>query len=129
MDALGHVNNTVYLQYVESARIGLFEKLGWGVERFRSEGQGPLIVSQSFQYRRQVMYPARLEVGMRAGEIRRRSFVLDYGLFLAGSEVSVGHGSCVLVWTDLAVGRGVELPVRIREMLLREGGQESPPTA
>jgi acyl-CoA thioester hydrolase len=129
MDALGHVNNTVYLRYVESARIGFFERLGWDVDRFRSERQGPLIVSQSLEYRRQVTYPARLEVGMRPGEIRRRSFLLECGLFLAESEVAVGHGCCVMVWTDLVAGRAMELPARIREMLVREGGRESPPAA
>jgi len=128
MDALGHVNNTLFLQYVESARVGYLERLGWGVGRFLPEGHGPLIVSQDFQYLRQVVYPARLEVGMRVGEIGRRSFRLEHGVFTAGSEESVGYGNCVMVWTDLAAGRSMELPAGVRELLLREekGGPTRP---
>ena len=114
MDALGHVNNTLYLQYLESARIGYFEAIEWGMDRFAAEGRAPIVVSQTFHYRRQVTYPAELEIGLRCGEIRQRSFVLECGVFRRGTEELVGHGSAVLAWTDLAAGRAVELPEEIR---------------
>jgi acyl-CoA thioester hydrolase len=38
MDAMGHVNNTVYFRYLEQARIELFEMLGF---RPRRAGSGP----------------------------------------------------------------------------------------
>jgi acyl-CoA thioester hydrolase len=49
MDAMGHVNNIIYFQYLESARIGYFEMLmGW-TGRDEGEGrQGPVVVSQTF---------------------------------------------------------------------------------
>src|SRR5512137_572515 len=86
MDALGHVNNTLYLQYVESARIGYFEGVGWPMERFAAEGRAPMIVSQTFHYRRQVSYPAELEVGLRCAKVGQRSLVLECGLFRRGTD-------------------------------------------
>ncbi|MBI4537262.1 MAG: acyl-CoA thioesterase [candidate division NC10 bacterium] len=128
MDALGHVNNTLYLQYLESARIGYFEAIGWGMDRFSAEGRGPVVASQTFHYRRQVAYPAALEVGVVCGEIRQRSFNLEYGVFHAGTEDLVGNGSTVIAWMDLAAGRAVELPEEIRRCLERSRGAPPAPS-
>ncbi len=64
MDAMGHVNNVIYLQYLESARIGYFETLsGWDGRTEGSGRQGPVLVSQTFNYRRMVFYPAEALCG------------------------------------------------------------------
>ena len=62
MDAMGHVNNMIYLQYLESARVGYFEAIGWGIRIVDGRKQGPVVASQTFNYRRQVVYPDELEV-------------------------------------------------------------------
>ena len=118
MDALGHVNNATYFTYLESARIGFFDKLGWSiVEPGRRPGFGPVVVSQSFNYRRQVVYPSDLDLGVCCAEFRNRSFVLAYGLFEQGTETLVGDGTTVLVWMDFARGKAVTLPLDIRQGL------------
>lgn len=117
MDALGHVNNALYLQYLESARVGFFELLGWGMEAFATLRQGPVVVSQIFHYRRQVVYPATLEVGVRCSGIRERSFDLEYAVFQAGSETLVGNGGTVMAWADLAAGRAMAVPDEMRRKL------------
>ena len=118
MDAMGHVNNVIYLQYLESARIGFFEaRMGW---TGRDEGggrQGPVVVSQTFNYRRQVYYPAELEVGVRCQEIRSRSFVLAYGVFRKGTDELVGDGSSVAVWLDYDANKSMEIPPELRRAL------------
>src|SRR5687767_1167703 len=42
MDAFGHVNNTVYFRWFESARIAYFEKIGLN-ERMRRDRKGPIL--------------------------------------------------------------------------------------
>ena len=44
MDAMRHVNNTVYLRYFESARIALFERLGY-LDVMEQTGVGPILGS------------------------------------------------------------------------------------
>ena len=116
MDAMGHLNNIIYFQYLESARIGYFEMLmGW---TGRDEGggrQGPVVVSQTFNYRRQVYYPAELEVGVRCREIRNRSFVLEYGVFRKGTDELVGDGSSVAVWLDYNANTALPIPPILRQ--------------
>lgn len=119
MDAMGHVNNIIYFQYLESARVGFFEMLmGW---TGRDEGggrQGPILVAQAFNYRRQVYYPAELEVGVRCREIRDRSFVLEYGIFRKGTDELVGDGTSVVVWLDYGTNKAVPIPSDLRQGLV-----------
>ena len=118
MDAMGHVNNIIYLQYLESARIGFFDTLaGWDGRTEDGGRQGPVLVSQTFNYRRQVHYPTDLEVGVRCPEIRNRSFVLDYAIFRKGTEELVGDGSSVTVWLDYSVNKAVDIPPAVRQVL------------
>ena len=119
MDAMGHVNNIVYLQYLECARVGFFEGKGWNSRDASPTRQGPVVVSQTFNYRRQLYYPADLEVGVACTEVRRRSFVQSYGLFRKGSVELVGDGSSVFAWLDYAAGKAVEIPPDVRAYLTR----------
>lgn len=118
MDAMGHVNNIIYFQYLESARVGYFEAIvGWNSRRGNGGRQGPVVVSQTFNYRRQVHYPAELEVGVRCREIRGRSFLLEYGVFRQGTDELVGDGSSVAVWLDYEANKAVEIPPFLRQAL------------
>ena len=119
MDAMGHVNNSLYFQYLECARVGYFEGLGWNSRDVSPARQGPVVVTQTFNYRRQLHYPAEVEVGVACTEVRRRSFVFAYGVFRKGSEELIGDGTSVLVWLDYAAGHAVEIPPDLRTHLTR----------
>ena len=77
MDALGHVNNTVYFRYMEQARIEwLFAhaKAHGGYE----SGQGPVIVNASCNFLVPLVYPGDVEVTMylgHPGRIERRQLL------------------------------------------------------
>ena len=119
MDAMGHVNNIVYFQYVESARVGYCESWGWKSRDMSSARQGPVVVSQTFNYRRQLHYPAEVEVGLECTEVRHRSFVLSFAIFRKGSEEIIGDGTCAVAWMDYAVGKAVEIPAAVRDRLTK----------
>jgi len=117
MDAMGHVNNSTYFTYLESARIGFLTGLGCLGTLEGAARTGTVVVSQTFHYRRQVRYPDELEVGVRCGEIRTRSFVLEYAVFRRGTEELVGDGFTVLAWLDYAAGQAIEIPPDMRKAL------------
>lgn len=121
MDAMGHVNNIIYFQYLESARVGYFEGKCWSSRDTSPTRQGPVVVTQTFNYRRQLHYPADMEVGVACTELRRRSFVLSYGVFRKGSDELIGDGNSVLVWLDYAAGRAIEIPPAVVAHLTASG--------
>ena len=60
MDAMGHVNNTVYFRYMEQARIAWFESLVPQAEQWGEVGI--VIVNASCNFRRPINYPGTVEV-------------------------------------------------------------------
>jgi acyl-CoA thioester hydrolase len=97
LDGMGHVNNAVFLTYVESARIAYLEALGAG-----SNPQAGLILARiDIDFRSPISLGERVEVGVRPSRLGR----------LAAEARSV------LVGYDYARGESVEIPADWREWL------------
>lgn len=109
MDAMGHVNNARYFTYCETARFAYF--LAVGMEEHRAGGrQGPVLAAASCNFRRQVRFPATLEVGARTVRVGTSSFTMAYEVFERGSEEPAADATGVVVWIDAGTGRPVPLP-------------------
>mgnify|MGYP001293353125 FL=1 len=59
MDAMGHVNNTVYFRYMETVRIEWMRAVGCDPD---PQGQGPVIVNAFCNFYRQLEYPGDVRV-------------------------------------------------------------------
>ena len=114
MDALGHVNNTVYFRYMEQTRIEWLYALAEEGGGYTS-GTGPVIVNASCTFLVPIVYPGDVEVRMFLGEAGRSSIGSHYELDCAGRRMA--EGAAKIVWIDLASGRSVPLPERLRAML------------
>jgi acyl-CoA thioester hydrolase len=77
------------------------------------------LVSATCDFKQQVVYPATLEVGVRVGEIGRRSLRMDYAIFRRGTDEVVAAGSSVNAWVDYAVGRAVPISDDVRAALAK----------
>jgi acyl-CoA thioester hydrolase len=108
MDALGHVNNTVYFRYMEQARID------WLYEQAREHGagyatgSGPVIVNASCTFLEPLVYPGDCEVRMFLGDLGRSSVGSFYEIWKDGRKFA--EGAAKIVWVDLASGRPTPLP-------------------
>ena len=110
MDALGHVNNIVYFQYMEQARIEwLYAHRGDGSH---AGGTGPVIVNASCTFLVPLVYPGDVEVRMYLGEAGRSSVATLYELDAGGQRAA--EGAAKMVWIDLASGKSVPLPETLR---------------
>ena len=67
MDAMGHVNNTVYFRYMEQARISWFDRLVPEDEAWQSTGI--VIANATCNYRRAITYPGNVHFRKPAGEL------------------------------------------------------------
>jgi acyl-CoA thioester hydrolase len=116
MDALGHANNARYFTWFESARIALFERLALTARPGSSVG--PVLASVQCDYRRPVVYPADLVVGVRVSKVGRSSIVTEYAVARAEAEdeaLAVGEGTVVLV--DYGTMKAVPIPDEVRAAL------------
>jgi len=115
MDALGHVNNTVYFRYCESVRVNWLASIGHGIE----EGPiGPVVVNASCTFLAPIVYPERIVIEMFVSNPGRSSFDTWYEIRPAGRpEPLYTEGASRVVWVDHRAGKSVPLPEDVRALL------------
>ena len=118
MDAMNHVNNTVYFRYMEQARIEWLESLGYGTGQHTDEG--PVIVNAGCTYLVLLVYPGNVEVRMFIGHPGRSSLPTHYELRLQGNEKLYATGDAKMVWINPASGRSIPLPDNMRALAEEE---------
>ncbi|WP_417662737.1 acyl-CoA thioesterase [Pseudomonas sp.] len=115
MDSYGHVNNTLYLQYLEEARVAWFECAGISLN---SSAIAPVVLQTLHTYLKPVTHPATVKVELFLGAIGRSSLVLEHRLSTVESpDTTYGEGHCKLVWVDHASTESVPLPEHLRRQL------------
>jgi acyl-CoA thioester hydrolase len=116
MDAFGHVNNTVYLKWCESARIVYFERTGM-LEVMKRDGVGPILAQALMNYRRPVTYPDTLRVEATVSKVGNTSFTLKYRLTSQAHRVLVADGESVAVLYDYRAGTKTPISAGLREKI------------
>ncbi len=117
LDAMGHVNNAVYLTYFEQARLAFWLSLQPGLapgEAVEPSAIGFVLVRAECDYASPVRLGERLLVGCRAGDLGSSSFAFDYGVVAVGGSVdaevrAVASGRTVQVAWDWKEGRKAAL--------------------
>jgi acyl-CoA thioester hydrolase len=117
MDALGHVNNTVYFRWFESARIQIFVDCGRSPPT-STRGVGPILATATCDYLKPVVYPCEVTVSVEVTKIGRTSIAMAYQLFRAGRPEEVfARGTSVVVMLDYDSGQKVEVPEELRRRM------------
>lgn len=114
MDALGHVNNTVYFRYFETARVKYFEAMGYEDLAF-SESVGPIVASLSTDYLKPVEYPDTIHIGTSITDMGSSRFDMEYTLVSEQWGEPAAEGECVIVSFDFVEGKPVRVPDDLRE--------------
>ena len=113
MDAMGHVNNTLYFRYMEQARIGWFDALVPQEEAWKSTAI--VIANASCNFKRAINYPGMVEVQVYAGAPGGSSVPTYYELKIGGELYA--DGAATVVFIDMARQKPVRIPQTIRERL------------
>ena len=115
MDAMNHVNNTVYFRYMEQARIAWYERMYGELSGSRDEGM--VIVNTSCTFIKPLTYPGTVEVRMWLGTPGRSSVESRYELRLNGALYA--EGAAKIVWIDIRSNKAIALPQAIVAMCSR----------
>ena len=113
MDAMGHVNNTVYFRFMEQTRISWFEKLlprgeAWGTT-------GIVIANASCNFKKAINYPATVEVKMYAGPLGGSSVPTYYDLVVR--DEIYADGAAKVVFVDMDRQKAVRIPENLRSKM------------
>lgn len=116
IDALGHVNNAVYLSYFEQARIEYSLQLVHGAT---VKDLTFILAEANVTYLRPSFLGQRLQVGVRVSEIGTKSFAMEYGVRNEQGE-AVARGRTVQVWFDYDMRRSVPVPDAFRHQVAQD---------
>jgi acyl-CoA thioester hydrolase len=116
MDAMGHVNNTVYFRFMEQARISWFRALV--PERDAWVSTGIVIANASCDYKRAMTYPGTVEVRLFVGKPGGSSVATSYELRVDADPDPYAEGAALVVFVDMKRQKSTRIPDGIRERLL-----------
>lgn len=112
MDAMGHVNNTIYFRYLEISRIEWLTEIGGTPD---PSGQGPVIVNAFCNFYKQLEYP---------GDIIARHYTCNPGKSSFDTYITLERvdqpgvifaaGGATTVWVDFPKQKSIPLPDWVR---------------
>ena len=115
MDAMGHVNNTVYFRYLETIRIDWFRTIDCDLN---PQGEGPVIVNAFCNFHRQLEFPGDVLAVMSVSDPGRSSFESWCTLSRTDDPDTVyASGGATTVWVDFPNQKSAPLPERMRRHL------------
>ncbi len=110
MDAFGHVNNTAYLRWCESARIAYFDRCGV-IKTMTERGVGPILAQATVKYVLPLKYPDVVKASASVRKVGNSSFTMEYRITSrANRDETAATGEAVMVMVDYR-GSGGKVPV------------------
>ena len=114
-DAYGHVNNTVYYEWFDSA------VNAWMVEQgmldIANGDPIALVVETRCTYAAPLEFPQMVEIGLAVAELGRSSIRYRIGVFAGGATDAAAEGEFVHVVVDRATRRPAPIPMEWRMKL------------
>ena len=117
MDAMGHVNNAVYLTYFEAARMAYWMHV---TGRPDLSDMDMILARAEVDFRSPLVAPESIEVGVGCASIGRTSFVLEQDMHERKTGRLVAEARKVLVHYDYKALRAIPIGDDLRRRILAQ---------
>ena len=114
-DVYGHVNNVVYYSYFDTVVNEYLIRAG--ALDFEHGATIGLVVETQCNYFAPLVFPERVEAGLRVARLGASSVRYEVGLFREGEDAPAAQGHFVHVYVDRETRRPVALPDALRAAL------------
>lgn len=110
IDVMGHVNNAVYLNYFEQARMKWFNQLIGDTWDWNSNGI--LLARNEINYRLPVLLHDKLMIDVWCSKVGTKSVDMNYEVYIIKNNERIinADGSSVLVCFDYVNKKTIEVP-------------------
>lgn len=113
LDSFGHVNNSVYLNYLEFARWKMLEQEGITLQKIQREQLWPIISAIEIKYLRPSFMGDLLEVRTRVVGSSKARFEIEQLIFRGETQIAAAQVHSVVV---NETGRPVEIPEAYKKL-------------
>lgn len=83
IDFIGHVNNIVYIQWMEIGRTKLLEAIGMPTHEIARQGFVPVLVQTNVTYKSPLYLGDRVQVELWLSELRNASAIMQFRFYTA----------------------------------------------
>jgi acyl-CoA thioester hydrolase len=115
LDSFGHVNNAVYVNYMQEAAIEASADAGFGPAWYKERGTNWVIRRLSIRYLLPAHYNDELEVKTWISEVRRATCTREYLITRMSDHARIARARVQWVYLDSRTGRLSRLPTEIAE--------------
>ena len=118
MDALGHVNNTMYFRYMETARVNWLNSLGI---KLGENNQSFIIVNAFCEFLAPLTYPQTLEIKTFISKIGNTSIDISHDLKIEDQDQKpnlIANGFVTCVWFNFKENKSAPLPTVLTDLFL-----------
>lgn len=91
IDFAGHVNNSVYIHWMEIGRLKLLEAIGKPIREVLKQGMAPILVETNIVYKLPLYLGDRVQAQIWLSELRHASAVMQFR-FYNGDQVLAAEG-------------------------------------
>ncbi|MCA9948388.1 MAG: acyl-CoA thioesterase [Anaerolineales bacterium] len=110
LDSAGHVNNAMYLAYLEDCGIQILADRGWSMDRMQTHGFGMFARRYRIEYRQEALLDDEVEVATWVSDVKRATAVRHYTITRISDGVVLARARAVWVWVNLINGRPIRIP-------------------
>ncbi len=115
MDAMGHLNNTSYFRYLETARIDWLHSIG---ARPDPKGDGVVILNAFCNFYQQLVYPGDVLIRLYVSDVKEKTFETWATMARCEApELVCAAGGATTVWVNFPAEKSAPLPQWLRDKL------------
>ncbi|MDV2992869.1 MAG: hypothetical protein N4J56_002523 [Chroococcidiopsis sp. SAG 2025] len=115
IDFVGHVNNSVYQQWMEIGRTKLLEAVGMPIHAIAERGFVPILVQTNITYKNPLYLGDRVRLELWLSELRAASAIIDF-CFFNGDNTLVAEAQQKGLFIDRETKRPRRLQTEEREL-------------
>ncbi len=119
MDAMGHINNTQYFRYLESARIDFLShfSMSFGNEGASGGGGDFALAEVRCRFKVSLTYPDNIQIGVGLRELRESEIIQQSEIYSEKLDCIAAEGDARLVYFDYAAGKRAPIPDDLAKQL------------
>jgi acyl-CoA thioester hydrolase len=114
VDIYGHVNNAVYLSYLEQARISFFNQLIGKDHNWLEEGI--IVANVNINYLKPILFDNYITGEVWLDEIGSKSFKLGYKLYQ--NDIEVSNATTTMVCMNFVERKSIYFPEKWKQKLV-----------
>jgi acyl-CoA thioester hydrolase len=110
IDLAQHVNNAVYLSYLEDCGVQVAVAHGWPMSRMKGEGFAIVARRHRIEYQQPAVLDDELELATWLSDVKRATVVRHYTVTRLSDGVLLVRARTLWVWVDVKTGRPIRIP-------------------